>query len=148
MEIINEIPEQIQKRNFLKKLKMKARGKSDFRYYVKPVERGEYLFGKLNLYVSTKIGLAKRRFAFQDQQMVKVYPSFIQKKKYDFLAIDNRVAEIGLKKIRRIGHTMEFEQIKDKVRGAVIRTKNRKASAKVGKRRVNHYQDEKPHPDD
>ncbi|HLS30710.1 MAG TPA: DUF58 domain-containing protein [Flavobacteriaceae bacterium] len=146
LEIIDEIPEQFQKRDFLKKLKMKARGKSDFRYYLKPVERGEYVFGKLNLYVSTKIGLAKRRFAFQDQQMVKVYPSFIQMKKYDFLAIDNRVAEIGLKKIRRIGHTMEFEQIKDYVRGDDIRTINWKASAKSDKLMVNQYQDEKSQP--
>lgn len=146
LELLDEIPEQFQKRDFLKKLKVKAREKSDYRYYLKPVERGEYVFGKLNLYASTKIGLAKRRFTFQDKQMVKVYPSFIQMKKYDFLAIDNRVAEIGLKKIRRIGHTMEFEQIKDYVRGDDIRTINWKASAKSNRLKVNQYQDEKSQP--
>lgn len=146
LEIIDETPEQFQKRDFSKRLKVKVGEKSDYHYHLRPVERGKYVFGKMNLYASTKIGLAKRRFTFQDKQMVKVYPSFIQMKKYDFLAIDNRVAEIGLKKIRRIGHTMEFEQIKDYVRGDDIRTINWKASAKNNHLMVNQYQDEKSQP--
>ena len=78
--------------------------------------------------------------------MVKVYPSFIQMKKYDFLAIDNRLRQIGLKKIRRIGHTMEFEQIKEYVIGDDVRTVNWKATAKHGHLMVNQYQDEKMQP--
>ncbi|HBY67229.1 MAG TPA: DUF58 domain-containing protein, partial [Flavobacteriaceae bacterium] len=58
-------------------------------------------------YATSVIGLIRRRYTFMNEQMVKVYPSFIQMKKYDFLAIDNRLRQIGLKKIRRIGHTME-----------------------------------------
>ena len=78
--------------------------------------------------------------------MVKVFPSFIQMKKYDFLAIDNRISQIGLKKIRRIGHTMEFEQIKEYVQGDDIRTINWKATAKHQGIMVNQYQDEKSQP--
>ena len=78
--------------------------------------------------------------------MVKVYPSFIQMKKYDFLAIDNRISHIGLKKIRRIGHTMEFEQIKEYVVGDDVRTINWNTTGKHARLMVNQYQDEKMQP--
>jgi len=145
-ELIDEIPVQFQKRDFLKELKVSSGTTEKFRYFLRPVERGEYYFGKLNIYTRTKIGLAKRRTIFGDQQMLKVYPSFIQMKKLDFLAIDNRLSQPGLKKIRRIGHTMEFEQIKEYVPGDDIRTINWKATAKQGELMVNQFQDEKAQP--
>ncbi|MCW9037404.1 DUF58 domain-containing protein, partial [Altibacter sp.] len=85
-------------------------------------------------------------YTFNKEQMVKVYPSFIQMKKYDFLAIDNRLTHIGLKKIRKIGHTMEFEQIKEYVVGDDVRTVNWKATAKQARLMVNQFQDEKMQP--
>lgn len=145
-ELIDEIPIQFQKRDFLKKLKVSSGEIEQFSYSLRPVERGEYFFGKLNVYTRTKIGLAKRRTIFGDQQMLKVYPSFIQMKKLDFLAIDRRLSQPGLKKIRRIGHTMEFEQIKEYVPGDDIRTINWKATAKQGELMVNQFQDEKAQP--
>lgn len=146
IEIIDELPIQFQKRDFLKKTKLKAKQKNTFIYYVRPVDRGEYVFGNLNAYVTTRLKLVKKRYCFQNQQMVKVYPSFIQMKKYDFLAIDNRLSQIGLKKIRRIGHTMEFEQIKEYVIGDDVRTINWKATAKRGQLMINQFQDEKMQP--
>ena len=78
--------------------------------------------------------------------MVPVYPSFIQMQKYDFLAIGNHLTQIGLKKIRRIGHTSEFEQIKNYVVGDDYRTINWKATAKQAQLMVNQFQDEKSQP--
>lgn len=146
LDIIDEIPIQFQKRDFIKKIKIPAREESQFSYYLRPTERGEYIFGNLNLYASSKIGLARKRFRFEKDQMVKVYPSFIQMKKYAFLALDNRLTLHGMKKIRRIGHTMEFEQIKDYVVGDDARTINWKATAKRASLMVNQFQDEKSQP--
>lgn len=146
LEVIDELPVQFQKRDFLHRQQISAKQTSFFEYSLRPVERGEYFFGALNCYVSTKLKLIKRRYRFETtekKQMVKVYPSFIQMRKYDFLAIDNRVSPPGLKKIRRIGHTMEFEQIKDYVIGDDVRTLNWKATAKHGNLMVNQFQDEK-----
>ena len=66
--------------------------------------------------------------------------------KYDFLAISNQLTQFGLKKIRRIGNTSEFEQIKDYTNGDDIRTVNWKATAKRAQLMVNQYQDEKSQP--
>lgn len=146
VEVIDEIPVQFQKRDFLKKGSISPKSILDFEYSLRPVKRGEYIFGNLYVYTMTRIGFAKRRYSFDKAAMVKVYPSFIQMKKYDFLAIDNKLTQIGLKKIRRIGHTMEFEQIKEYVIGDDVRTINWKASAKHGNLMINQFQDEKSQP--
>ncbi|TSE10578.1 DUF58 domain-containing protein [Aquimarina algiphila] len=146
VEIIDEIPVQFQKRDFLKTVRIPVKSIFDFEYALRPVQRGEYIFGNLYIYAMTRIGFVKRRYSFDKSAMVKVYPSFIQMKKYDFLAIDNKLTQIGLKKIRRIGHTMEFEQIKEYVVGDDVRTINWKATAKHGNLMINQFQDEKSQP--
>ena len=146
VEVIDEIPVQFQKRDFLHALKIAAGSETAFSYSLRPVERGEYFFGNLNIFASTPLKLVKRRQRFQKKQMVKVYPSFVQMKKYDFMALDRRIAEPGLKKIRKIGHTMEFEQIRDYVPGDDVRSINWKATAKQGNLMINQFQDERSQP--
>nr|WP_156276649.1 DUF58 domain-containing protein [Christiangramia aestuarii] len=145
-EVIDEIPVQFQKRDFLKQIRFTPHKSIEFEYFLKPLERGEYIFGNLNIYVSSIFKLAKRRYTFNKDQMVKVYPSFIQMKKLDFLALDQKINLHGIKRIRRIGHTMEFEQIKEYVRGDDVRTINWKATAKHGNLMVNQFQDERSQP--
>ena len=87
--IIDEIPVQLQKRDFKKTFQIPAKSNQEYIYKLRPVERGEYVFGHLNVYVSSPIGIVKKRYRFEKDQMVKVYPSFIQMKKYSFLALDN-----------------------------------------------------------
>ncbi|WP_179337877.1 DUF58 domain-containing protein [Winogradskyella ludwigii] len=146
IDVIDELPVQFQKRDFLYQTSLNPNQNHDFDYIVRPVDRGEYYFGHLNVFVSSILKIVKRRYQFQNQQMVMVYPSIIQMQKYDFLAISNALTEIGLKKIRRIGNTSEFEQIKEYVNGDDFRTVNWKATAKRGQLMVNQYQDEKSQP--
>lgn len=146
IELIDELPVQFQKRDFTKILVVKSRQSANYEYALRPVERGEYIFGKLNLFISTPLNFVKKRLVFDEDQSVKVYPSFIQMRKYDFMAIDNRLRQPGLKKIRRIGHTQEFEQIKEYVAGDDVRSINWKATAKQAGLMVNQYQEEKAQP--
>ena len=143
VKIIDEIPEQFQVRNFEISRRIKASSQDDIQYYLRPTERGEYLFGSLNVYVISPLRLISRRFKFSKDQMVPTYPSYIQLRKYDLMAFSNNLFQYGVKKIRRIGHTMEFEQIKEYVQGDDIRTLNWKATAKKNSLMVNQFQDEK-----
>jgi uncharacterized protein (DUF58 family) len=143
LKVIDEIPVQFQMRSFHVIRKVTAGGTDAFEYFLRPTERGEYYFGKLNVYVSSPLHLVSRRFMFGDGQMVPTYPSYIQLRKYDLMAFSNRLFQYGLKKIRRIGHTMEFEQIKEYVSGDDIRTINWKATAKKNQFMVNQFQDER-----
>ncbi|APY09271.1 cell division protein FtsB [Winogradskyella sp. J14-2] len=146
INIIDEIPEQFQARDFSINRKLNASSASELEYKLRPTERGEYHFGKLNIYVTSVFGLIARRFWYNEAAMVPTYPSFIQLRKYDLLAISNNLHQYGIKKIRKIGHTMEFEQIKDYVLGDDLRTINWKATAKRNQLMVNQFQDEKSQP--
>ena len=146
VRIIDEIPEQFQVRDFKIDRKLNASSVTELQYELRPTERGEYHFGKLNIYATSIFGLIARRFTFNDASMVPTYPSFIQLRKYDLMAISNNLHQYGIKKVRRLGHTMEFEQIKEYVMGDDLRTINWKATAKKNALMVNQFQDEKSQP--
>lgn len=146
LKIIDELPKQFQVRDFLMETALKPNEMTKLKYDVTPKERGVYQFGALNVFASTVLRIVSRRYRFDVERETAVYPSYIQMRKFEFLAINNRLTEFGLKKIRRIGHTMEFEQIKNYVNGDDIRTINWKATAKKGALMVNQYQDEKSQP--
>ncbi|MBT8317055.1 MAG: DUF58 domain-containing protein [Lutibacter sp.] len=146
VKLIDELPTQFQKRDFEQVSFINPQNIWEFEYAMKPFERGEYVFGNLNVYVSSFLRIVSRRYKFEENKSVAVYPSYIQMKKYEFLALSNRLTEFGLKKIRRIGHTLEFEQIKNYIAGDDVRTINWKATAKRSQLMVNQYQDEKSQP--
>lgn len=143
LKIIDEIPHQFQIRDFLFETKLETGASKSIQYTIRPVKRGEYKFGALNVYASGKIGLVARRYRFAQEQTIPVYPSYLQMRKYELLAISNRLTEVGVKKIRKVGRNQEFEQIKEYVQGDDIRTINWKATARRNTLMVNHYQDEK-----
>lgn len=143
INVVDEIPFQFQVRNFTINKKIKAQDKTDLNYFLRPTERGEYSFGNLNIYANSTLKLISKRYTFDNGQMVPTYPSYIQLRKYDLIAFSNKLFQHGLKKIRRIGHTMEFEQIKEYVQGDDMRTINWKATAKKNALMINQFQDEK-----
>jgi len=143
ISIIDEIPHQFQKRDFLIYRKLKSNQEKTITYKLRPVKRGNYVFGNLNVYVSNIIGFTQRRFTFNEGQEVPVYPSFIQLRKYELMAISNRLTDAGIKKIRKISNNNEFDQIRNYVKGDDFRTINWKATARKSSLMVNQYQDEK-----
>lgn len=143
LTIIDEIPFQFQARNTKFNLNI-GQGKSKtVEYIVHPVKRGEYNFGALNVFVKSPIGFIEKRYRFSQDMVVPVYPSFLQMRKYELLAIANNLTNAGVKKIRKIGSNAEFDQIKEYIFGDDFRTINWKATARKNKLMVNQYQDEK-----
>lgn len=143
LEIIDELPFQFQLRDQSFRLNLRPHEQKIVQYRLRPTERGVYSFGAVNIFVESAIGFARRRYQFDNEQEVAVYPSYLQMHQYELLAISNRLQEFGLKKIRRIGHSMEFEQIRDYVSGDDYRTINWKATARRNDLMVNQFQDEK-----
>ncbi|KAA0128816.1 DUF58 domain-containing protein [Chryseobacterium sp. SN22] len=143
INVIDEIPFQFQKRDFLIEKKIEPGKNTFFQYILEPKERGEYNFGSLHIYVSSPLGLVSKRFSFQKDANLPAYPSFIHLRKYELMALQSEFLLGGMKKIRKLGHTMEFEQIKDYVPGDDIRTINWKATSKTTRLMVNQFQDEK-----
>jgi len=143
MEIIDELPVQFQKRDWVMHQYFGPNEQKNIVYYLRPVARGEYHFGRLIVYIRSQLGLLRRRTNIDADEMVPVYPSFMQMRKYELLSQTTIQTEHGNKRMRKIGHSMEFEQIKEYVRGDDIRTLNWKATARKDQLMVNSYTDEK-----
>jgi uncharacterized protein (DUF58 family) len=141
--VIDELPDQFQERKWLRKATINNKQTIEIEYSLRPITRGEYIFGNINVFVHAPLKLVKRRYVFPVQKTVKVYPSYIQMRRYQLLAVSNRLQEVGVKRIRKLGHSMEFEQIKEYVRGDDYRTINWKATARKDGLMVNNYTDER-----
>ena len=141
--LIDELPFQFQKRDLEFLGKIKRESKVDLSYELRPISRGTYSFGNINFFVHSIIGIAERRFEVEIQQDVPVFPSVVQMKQYSLYALDNITQQEGIKKMRKIGHSYEFEQIKEYVRGDDYRAINWKASSRRGDLMVNQFTDEK-----
>ncbi|GAB4015177.1 DUF58 domain-containing protein [Spirosoma koreense] len=150
VEVIDEIPFQFQRRDVLFRAGLAPRETRAIRYELRPTRRGMYSFGAVNIFVLSPLGLLKRRYQFEQGKTVAVYPSFLQMRQYELLAVTNRLNEIGIKRIRRIGHSMEFEQVRPYTTGDDIRTINWKATSRRAAQdtalMINAYQDERSQP--
>lgn len=138
--IIEELPTQLQNRDFYKKLSIPFNSKASLEYIIRPTERGEYVFGETLCFITSPIRLVQRRIVAGEANVIKTYPSYMQLKKYQLLAISNSTF-LGAKKVRRLGHSLEFEKIKDYVQGDDVRNINWNATARRGNIMINTYTD-------
>ena len=143
LTITDEIPAIFQRRDIAFGLRLKPREGKTVTYTLRPTSRGVYRFGRIRVFASTSTGLIERRFTCGEPQTVKVYPSFLMLHHYELLAISDRLTDIGIKRIRRVGHSTDFEQIKEYVKGDDYRLINWRATARRNHLMVNVYQDER-----
>ena len=141
--VIDEVPVIFQQRNVHFELSLLPNEGKTLTYRLRPTRRGEYGFGFIRVFTTTRIGLISRRATCGRPETVKVYPSYLMLHRYELLAMSDNLTELGIKRIRRAGHQTEFEQIKEYVKGDDYRTINWKASARRHQLMVNVYQDER-----
>lgn len=137
--VLDEIPSQFQKRDLKFCVALQPGATRRLSYPLRPVRRGSYRFGQVRLYAASPIGWLHRRFIVAAEQTVKVYPSFLELRKYHLMAEASRRGETGMRRKRLLGHSLEFEQIKAYVPGDDYRTLNWKATARTGSWMVNNY---------
>jgi uncharacterized protein (DUF58 family) len=143
LSLIEELPFQFQKRDFIFEQQLKKNEEKTIHYNLTPKERGVYLFGNVNVYANSALKLATKKYVLGEEKELKCYPSFLRLREFDIKAFNNTSMSYGTKKVRRIGHSLEFEQIKEYVSGDDIRTLNWKATAKRNQLMVNQYVEEK-----
>lgn len=145
--IIDEIPEEMQERDFSIHTRLSAwQNNLIVKYSLVPKSRGMYLFDDINVFVSSPIRLGERRIITGKSANIAVYPSVIQMKNFELRAVTSISHFQGIKRIRKIGHSYEFDQIKQYVPGDDTRSINWKASSRATQMMVNQYDDERSQP--
>lgn len=143
VELFDELPYQLQIRNNRLYTELSPGHYETIKYYIRPVIRGEYDFGYINAFASGFSGLVARKILLSAPQAVPVYPSIIQMKKYELLAFARISTFEGIKHVRRVGHSYEFEKIRQYNQGDDLRTINWKATGRRNQLMVNQYEDER-----
>ncbi|MCG8327298.1 MAG: DUF58 domain-containing protein [Chitinophagales bacterium] len=143
LSLIDELPYQFQERELKQQLNLKPGQIEKIAYELRPIERGSYEFGNTNAFITSVLGLLERRYVVEHPAEVPGYPSVLQMKELELQTFNRVTHHKGIKRIRRIGHSYEFEQIKNYVRGDDYRSINWKASSRFGSLMVNQYEDER-----
>jgi uncharacterized protein (DUF58 family) len=111
MEVIDELPLQFQERHHFFKQTFGPGQEKKFAYSLRPVERGAYQFGNIIIYISSLLNIVSRRYTAEEEKTIPVYPSFLQMRKYELMAHSAQIQEMGSKRMRKIGHSMEISAI-------------------------------------
>ena len=140
--VTDELPHQLQERDHRIPANLPAGRETELDYAIRPLSRGEYVFGNLNLFLRTRYGLAERRLVLPLAQTVAVYPSIVQMRQFQLNAY---VPGSGgsRRQPRPVTKSYEFDQIKEYVRGDDLRSINWKATARRGDIMVNRYEAER-----
>lgn len=143
IEITDETPEQLQLRDLRIYTELGPGDSEIVRYTIRPTERGAHRFGDIRIFASGIIGLVQRRITIPAEEEMAVFPSVLQMRQYELKVFSKLTLTEGIKRVRRLGQSTEFEQIKNYVSGDDYRNINWKASARRSELMVNQYEDEK-----
>ncbi len=112
-------------------------------YHLRPVKRGDYQFGNLNLRWGGPLGLYVRQAVYKIAAPVKVYPNIYEIRRYELLVQRDQLAEMGLKNVRLRGEGTAFESLRDYTPDDPYRSINWKATARRGKPISTNYEPER-----
>jgi len=120
-----------------------ARGVWQELYHVRPLRRGDYQFGDLNLRWQGPLGLSVRQACIEASEPVKVYPNLLDVRRYDLLLRRNRLQEMGLRHTRMFGEGTEFERLREYLPDDEFRRIEWKATARRNRPVTIEYQTER-----
>lgn len=120
-----------------------ARGFWRGTYHVRPLRRGDYTFGDLNLRWHGPLGFIIRQAKIEAGQPVKVYPNLLDIRRYDLLLRRNRLQELGLRHTRMFGEGTEFERLREYLPDDEFRRIDWKATARRHRPVTIEYQTER-----
>lgn len=98
IEVVDELPEEFQKRDFSFKFNLSSNEERTITYNVRAITRGAYKFGNCNIFVSTLLGLIQHKIIFDVKTTTPVYPSSVQVKKHELLLFNKLHTFQGVKK--------------------------------------------------
>ncbi|MGL4629747.1 MAG: DUF58 domain-containing protein [Leadbetterella sp.] len=144
-EIYEDLPYQFQSHFWKANCELAPRGSTVYTYQVRATVRGQYVWGNTTLLIKLfPWSFVSKRITFEARNEVACYPSFEQFSKLPIQAIvSNYIDNSSYHQVRRIGQSLEFEQIKNYSSGDDYRHINWKASAKRGDLMVNQYMQER-----
>jgi uncharacterized protein (DUF58 family) len=110
---------------------------------VKPLKRGNKLFGGVDTLVQSRYRLWAWRQQYLDTQTVKVFPNFTAVSHFELLAHGHMISQIGIHINQRRGEGLDFHQLREFRPGDALRQVDWKATSRALKPISREFQDER-----
>lgn len=120
-----------------------AKGWAELRYRLRPLERGDAVFGGTEVRIASPLSLWWSGRMAGESQTVRIYPDFSELTRFAILATDHRLSQIGVLQRRRRGEGLDFHQLREYREGDSQRQVDWKATTRMGRLISREYQDER-----
>ncbi len=107
-----------------------ASGETQWEYAVKPRSRGRFAWGPISIRYRSLLGLWERGKIEPPTGEARVFPNLSLLERYHLLARSDRLAAMGIRRVRYRGVSSEFESLREYVSGDDIRQMDWKATAR------------------
>jgi len=112
-------------------------------YRVRPQRRGASQFTGVHLLLHSPWQGWKHYRYLPVVTPIRIYPNFATTTKYALLATENRLGQLGIRKLQRRGEGLEFHQLREYRAGDTLRQINWNATSRYKKLISKEYQDER-----
>jgi uncharacterized protein (DUF58 family) len=112
-------------------------------YRLCPQQRGAAHFAGIHLLIRSPWQFWKQFRYLPVTTNVRVYPNFATTTKYALLATENRLGQLGIRKIQRRGEGLEFHQLREYHAGDALRQIDWNATSRYKRLISKEYQDER-----
>lgn len=120
-----------------------AEGERRWEYALAPPSRGRFEWGSIHLLYHSVLGFWTRQMQVPAPGVSRVYPNTDLLERYELLARTDRLAALGIRRIRLRGGATEFESLREYNFGDDVRQVDWKATARRAKLTVRHHEAER-----
>ncbi len=143
VNVFDWYPVNCELRHLPQQLRIKSGQWATLDYQIKPLRRGNEQFSGVQCLLDSPWRFWQRNRNVGESFNTMVYPNFAAISQYALLATENRLSQLGIRKIRRRGEGMDFNQLREYREGDSLRQIDWKATSRLRKLISREYQDEK-----
>ncbi|HFC93598.1 MAG TPA: DUF58 domain-containing protein, partial [Leucothrix mucor] len=130
LQVYDHYPESMEVEGLPVNLSIGAGQYADIEYKLTAIERGKFLFPRVQIHLESLLGLWQRNINLDEVSETHVYPNFAAISQYALLATDNNLSQMGIIKKRRRGEGQDFHQLREYREGDALRQIDWKATAR------------------
>ncbi len=143
IELFDDYPIHSELQGLPQRLRLATTVDTEITYRIRPQQRGINRFNGIHLLIYSRYGLWKQSDYYPLKTQVKVYPNFAAVTKYALLATQDRLGQLGIRRLQRRGEGLEFHQLREYQSGDVLRQIDWNATSRLKKLISKEYQDER-----
>ena len=143
IEIFDDYPITSDLKGLPQHLTLPASTTLDTQYKIRPQQRGATQFAGVHLLLYSPWLFWKHYRYIKLNTPIRVYPNFAVITKYALFAAENRLGQLGIRKVQRRGEGLEFHQLREYRSADVLRQIDWNATSRQKKLISKEYQDER-----